>query len=151
MHGAGPIVFCSTLMLSLAACMPPATSDTPNGSGSSTAGGKAPALLEGPEWTVSTLDGEPVPQPAKVTIQFLEGERVAGNSGCNRFQGSYSGSRDSLSFGPLMGTRMACPQPQMAVESRFFGLMQQVAGFEITADGTLVLETDDGKRILAER
>jgi heat shock protein HslJ len=128
-------------MFSLTAC----TSDGSAGARPS------PASLGGSEWKITTLDGEPIPDTAKVTIQFLEDDRVTGSSGCNRFQGSYSLSGSGLSFGPLMGTKRACPQPQMSVESRFLNLVQQVTSIAVNADGTLLLQTSDGKRILAAR
>jgi heat shock protein HslJ len=140
-HGIRLFLLIPALTLSLTGC----TSDGSAGARPS------PASLGGAEWNVTTLDGEPIPAPSKITIQFLENDRVAGNSGCNRFQGSFSMSGGSLSFGPLMGTKRACPEPQMSLESRFLGLMQEVTSAELTTDGALVLKTSDGKRILAQR
>ncbi|MEA3641321.1 MAG: META domain-containing protein [Lamprobacter sp.] len=114
-------------------------------------GGEPRALLEGPEWTVSSLDGEPVPDEVSVTINFLDDNRVAGSSGCNRFMGGYTLTGEGLSFGQIAGTMMACPDLQMQTEQRFLGLLQAVNRFEATPDGGLQLITTDNKRISAER
>jgi heat shock protein HslJ/uncharacterized lipoprotein YbaY len=114
-------------------------------------GGEPSALLEGPEWTVRSLAGEPVPDEVSVTISFLEDARVAGTGGCNRFMGGYELTGESLSFGQVATTMMACAEPQMEIEQRFLGLLQAVNRFEIGPDGTLQLVTSDDQRITAER
>lgn len=114
-------------------------------------GGEPSALLEGPEWTVRSLAGESVPDEVSVTIHFLENDRVAGSSGCNRFMGGYQLSGEGLSFGQLAGTMMACAEPQMQTEQRFLELMQAVVRFEIAPDGALLLVTGDDERIVADR
>lgn len=115
-------------------------------------GGDPRALLEGPEWTVKALAGEPLPGAVKVTINFLENDRVAGSSGCNRFMGGYQLSGEGLSFSPIATTRMACPEaPKMQIEQRFLGLLRAVIRFEITPSGELLLITAEDERIRAER
>lgn len=114
-------------------------------------GGEPRALLEGPEWTIKALAGEPLPDDVSVTIQFLDDDRVAGNSGCNRFMGGYELTGEGISFGRLAGTMMACPEPQMQTEQRFLEQLQAVVRFEVLPDQGLALVTTDGKQILAER
>lgn len=114
-------------------------------------GGEPRALLEGPEWTVSRLDGEPVPDEVSVTINFLDDDRIAGSSGCNRFMGGYALTGEGLSFGQIAGTMMACPELQMQTEQRFLGLLQGINRFEIPSENELLLITSEDKRIKAER
>lgn len=114
-------------------------------------GGDPRDLLEGAEWTVTAIDGEPVPEAVEATLKFLEPDRIAGSSGCNRFMGGYELTGEGLSFGTLAGTMMACPEPKMAFEQQFLARLQQVARFELTAEGTLVLVTQGGQRITAAR
>nr|WP_242519284.1 META domain-containing protein [Halochromatium roseum] len=114
-------------------------------------GGEPSTLLEGEEWTVHSLAGEPVPDEVSVTINFLENDRVAGSSGCNRFMGGYALTGEGLSFDQIAGTMMACPELQMQTEQRFLGLLQAVNRFEVTPDGGLQLITTDNERIGAER
>nr|WP_242513343.1 META domain-containing protein [Halochromatium salexigens] len=114
-------------------------------------GGEPSTLLEGDEWTVRALAGEPLPDEVSVTIDFLENDRVAGSSGCNRFMGGYALTGEGLSFGQIAGTRMACPELQMQTEQRFLGLLQEVTRFEIPSENELLLITSEDKRIEAER
>ena len=114
-------------------------------------GGEPSDLLDGAEWTVRSLAGKPLPEEVSVTVDFLDDDRVAGSSGCNRFMGGYQLTGEGLSFGQIAGTRMACPEPQMQIEQRFLALLQDVNRFEITPDGALLLITTDNKRIRAER
>ena len=114
-------------------------------------GGEPRALLEGPEWTVNSLAGDPLPDEVSVSINFLEDDRVAGSSGCNRFMGGYELTGEGLSFGQIAGTMMACPEPQMKTEQHFLELLRGVTRFEITPDGGLLLITSDDERISAKR
>ena len=114
-------------------------------------GGESRALLEGSEWTVDSLAGDPLPDEVSVTMIFLEHDRVAGSSGCNRFMGGYELTGEGLSFAQIAGTMMACPKPQMQTEQRFLDLLKGVTRFEIRPDGGLLLITSDDERISAKR
>lgn len=61
-------------------------------------------------WKLSELFSEKI-QYAGSNIPHLrfETERVSGNDGCNNFFGGYTLDEDSLKFGLLASTRMACP------------------------------------------
>jgi heat shock protein HslJ len=85
--------------------------------------------LAGSEWRPVEIAGAATPEDVEVFLQFRAEGAVAGLGGCNRFSGSYAPSDTSLEFGPLAATMMACPDPQMQVEQRFFGAVSQVRGF----------------------
>ena len=68
----------------------------------------APFSLVGTEWMLADLAGTPVIANSKASLAFPEAGRVAGNGSCNRFTGSVTISGDSLKFGALASTRMAC-------------------------------------------
>ncbi|MBR8224524.1 META domain-containing protein [Burkholderia ambifaria] len=49
-------------------------------------------------------------EPIKLVLSTESGiRRASGFSGCNRYMGTYALKNGLLSFGPLAGTRMACP------------------------------------------
>ncbi len=62
-------------------------------------------------WNLVELFSEKI-QYAGSQIPHLrfEAERVSGNDGCNNFFGGYTLDKNSLKFGLLGSTRMACPQ-----------------------------------------
>jgi heat shock protein HslJ len=61
-------------------------------------------------WNLSELFNEKIQHSgSKIPHLRFEAERVSGNDGCNNFFGSYTLDEDSLRFGMLASTRMACP------------------------------------------
>ena len=111
-------------------------------------GGDPAVLLRGPEWRVTSLDGMAVPDGAEITLRFDGAGRVAGRSACNRYVGSYTLTGESLTFGPAAGTRMACPDPLMALEREFYAMLSRVTRFDIAEGGGLRLIAGD--EIVAE-
>jgi heat shock protein HslJ len=91
--------------------------------------GPLPAGLAGTDWTAKTVAGEPVPKDVAVTIQFADAGRISGRSGCNRYAGEVRVVGDTLEIGPLASTRMACPPPQMAVETAFLQALEAAERF----------------------
>ena len=93
--------------------------------------------IEGPTWRLTAL-GDHSPgvagtQMRPVTARF-EGGRISGFSGCNQYMGGYTLNRDSVVIGPLAGSMMACPEPQMALEKAVMGALTGTLGYTITGD-----------------
>jgi heat shock protein HslJ/uncharacterized membrane protein len=82
------------------------------------------AALDGSHWTIASIDGRPV-RTARATELRFEGDRIAGNAGCNSFGGSYRIDRGSLSASRVISTRMACPGPGMEVEGKFLAIIAE--------------------------
>lgn len=103
----------------------------------SNASAPVPLAFEGPTWQLAAPAAQGTGVGAKemrpVTALF-EGGRVSGFSGCNRFMGSYTLDRDSVLFGPLAGTMMACPDPGMAIEKAFLGALTGTLRYAISGD-----------------
>lgn len=97
--------------------------------------------LEGREWVLTELLGEPVAvaegQPAPSLYFDGSRGRVSGSDGCNRLMGSYRlFERDRVELGQLAGTLMACPD--MTLPDRFREVLNKVGDYAIT-DGELSL------------
>lgn len=85
------------------------------------------AALSGTDWVLRAWDiTEPAAVEPVVTLAYDSG-RFAGTSGCNRYTGGVKEGTapGELSVGLLAGTRMACPDAQASVESRF---LEQLSG-----------------------
>ncbi|MGP3698788.1 META domain-containing protein [Rhodobacter sp. NSM] len=108
-------------------------------------GGEPSALLQG-NWIVERVAGAPAPFGVTFSI---EGDRITGNGGCNRFLGSYATTGEGLDIGPLAGTRMACPG--RGFESRFLSALERVSRFDIAEGGTLLLFEGDSPVVVARR
>lgn len=89
------------------------------------------------EATVTPADRLAVSHPDRYTIRFAENGRLQANFDCNKGGGSYTLAEGKLSFGPLMSTRMACPEGSH--DAIFMRDLQRVQSFFIK-DGMLFLE-----------
>jgi len=68
--------------------------------------------LEKTYWKAIELDGKSVAaaeSPREVYVLLGGGGRVGGSDGCNQIVGGYTLTGDRITFGPLAGTQMACP------------------------------------------
>lgn len=110
-----------------------------------------PAAAPGPEgglWSLVALHGQALPALplARVPMIELRDGQVAGTSGCNRLSGAYTLAGTSLRFGPVVGTRMMCPDG-MALERDVLAMLGAVAGWRM--QGAQLALLDAGGQPLA--
>jgi uncharacterized lipoprotein NlpE involved in copper resistance len=103
--------------------------------------GGAP-MLQGTEWQLVELDGQPTPQSNVRVTLAADGRRAAGFSGCNRFAGAYELDGAVLRFAQLAGTRMACVAPAMELEGRVLKMFGTVTSQRIDGERLLLLAAD---------
>ena len=106
-----------------------------------------PAALVGTTWTVTgTVANEAVssvPMDSTASITIADDGTVAVNTGCNTGSGSVEVGDDTLTFGPIAITKMACPPEQTALETSVLAVVQGEVAYEI--DGSnLSLRSGDG-------
>ncbi len=102
-------------------------------------------------WTLAAYaqGGRMVPVSPEVgaTLEFAQ-NRVGGQSGCNSFGGSYTLEGNTLRFGPLMQTMMACPDEAInRLERAYLQALGQVQGFSLEGSA-LRLRNQDGQTLL---
>ncbi len=103
--------------------------------------------LTGVKWELKTLNDE-TPDFANLRqVPYLEftaeGQRVSGFTGCNRARGVFERDGNKLHFGPIAGTKMACPD--LTLEDAFTKALQEVTHFRI--DGNRLMLTKNGKTV----
>jgi len=105
--------------------------------------------LNGTSWALTQLQGSAVTSKQVPTLIFADG-KVSGNASCNSFGGEYKrGAGESLKFGQMMSTLMACADDAlMTQESTYLGLLGQVEKYKME-NGQLNLY-DQGGQLLAE-
>ena len=113
-------------------------------------GGEIMTAIEG-GWRVIRLGEDMPPEGVTVTIAFAPDGKVSGNSGCNRFMGSYTLSGEGLSFSDMAVTRMACPSPQMATEQRFLDLLKKITRATPGENAQLRLMAGDEQAMVLDR
>jgi len=105
------------------------------------------ATLAGAEWVLrSWAWNEPVPEGIEITFE-VSGNRVAGRAACNRYFASATAGEapGDLTFGEAGATKMACPEPQMAAESRFLARLATVRKYSFVA-GQLAMGWNEGDK-----
>ena len=68
--------------------------------------------FEGTYWKAIELAGKTLSvrdDKREAHLVFQPGGRMAGSDGCNRISGGYKRNGESLTFGQMMATQMACP------------------------------------------
>ncbi|MDR5731521.1 META domain-containing protein [Caballeronia sp. LZ025] len=120
----------------------------------------ATQLLDDTQWELTAwteASGQPRAIPAvaegghPITLDFSTESgrrRASGFSGCNRYTGAYDLKDGKLSFGPLAGTRMACPsQSSGALEQPYLNGLAHVAksGVQMNPPQSLQLTLEDGQ------
>ncbi len=102
----------------------------------------APDLpLAGTTWTVDglvTADAvSSMPAGVSASMVFADGQ-VAVHAGCNRGSGQATVTDGTITFGPIMTTRMACQPVAMQVEKHVLAVLRGDVGYAIDA-GTLTI------------
>lgn len=62
------------------------------------------------EYVISEGSEIAPPEEHNATLAFLKDNKIAGETGCNRFFGDFSINEDNLKFDNLGSTRMMCPE-----------------------------------------
>lgn len=100
--------------------------------------------------TSGTVDGTSIPilETHPITISF-DGNEVSGTASCNSYGGSFEKSGETISFGNLAMTEMACHPPEtMEAESMFGEALGRVDTFDV--DGSTLTLTADGVELIFE-
>jgi heat shock protein HslJ len=92
-------------------------------------------------WTLTDLDSGEVTGTAP-TLE-LTGTDVSGTGGCNTFSGTYTTDGDSISFGPLASTMMACEPPIMEQETVYLAALDGATTYTVDGD-SLTISGDAG-------
>jgi heat shock protein HslJ len=87
--------------------------------------------------TITPVEKISVSNPERYTIMLAGEGTLQARFDCNRGGGEFKISPGKLSFGPLMSTRMACPEDSL--DGPFIRDLQRVTSFFVQ-DGLLYLE-----------
>lgn len=85
-------------------------------------------------WVVSYLPGidSPESMTGDVYVRLVDAKKAEGFSGCNRFFGGYEAEANNLTFGPVAGTRMFCPD--MEIEDTMLKMLAGSLDYIIVSD-----------------
>lgn len=100
--------------------------------------GAVAAKLAGTSWRLAELGGAAPLEGVEATLEFPAPGRVGGRGSCNRFSGSVEVMGDSVKFGQLVSTMMACAEPIMKQEQEFLNALQAAGRYSIDGDVLLL-------------
>jgi len=103
--------------------------------------------LAGTQWLLESMGETPVAPESGLTLAFAEDNAVSGSGGCNNFSGTYTLDGDSLTFSPLVSTKMACADDAMTQqETAFLEALGSTTRYEMS-DGRMTLWAGDAETL----
>ena len=105
-------------------------------------GGNRP--LEGTYWKATELAGKPTPTPdatREAHLLFQPAGRVSGSDGCNRFTGSYKLRGDTVTFGQMAGTLMACINASAEIDRAFREALKSATRLTVVGERLVLFDT----------
>jgi heat shock protein HslJ len=121
-----------------ASCAPPAGTPAAATPAPTPAAAAAPGLI-GTAWRLEDLGGTATIPGVEATLEFPEAGRAAGRGSCNRFFGTVEVSGESIRFGPLAATKMACLDAAAnAQETKYLEALQAAERFAFDGPALLV-------------
>jgi heat shock protein HslJ len=99
--------------------------------------------LNGTSWELVFYRKSRVIEGRSITAKFDAGE-VQGSAGCNSYSGSYQVVGDTISFGPIASTLMACMDHDgiMDQETMYLAWLQDAQTFRIRDDQLMIFRSD---------
>ena len=100
------------------------------------------APLLGTTWNLAEMNNSKIQHPGpQVPHLRFEAEKVTGNDGCNNFFGGYTLEENSLKFGMLASTRMACPQIN-DLDIEFNKMISMTSSYRLSGNKLELYEND---------
>jgi heat shock protein HslJ len=163
------LIFCMTAIILIAGCTTPSVPTTPTPTPTLTATPSPTQTTVGPvidpelvgTWTLgemATQGGSEVINifPAPITILFSDTGTLAGNGGCNSYQGSYSltGATgpfgNQISIGPIISTQMYCVDTS-PIETTYFQILSNISAYGIDNTSRLSMRDPSGSTLVYGR
>lgn len=91
--------------------------------------------LTGKVWALTELKGTPPAAGVGISAQFSSDGKVSGSAGCNRYNGTYTISGNSITFSsPMATTMMMCEQAVMEQESAYLQALGEAKTYAVNGD-----------------
>ena len=100
-------------------------------------------------WLAEDIEGGGVIDNLQTTLEIDQDGRAGGHGGCNSYGGEVTIDGDTIRFGRMAGTLMACAEAVMNQEGKFHDALGRVAAFRIEQDQRkLLLLGADGNTLI---
>lgn len=105
--------------------------------------------LENTAWLVEEIAGARMQAPVP-TLEFRPDGRVGGKASCNNYGGAYKVDDGRIEFGPMVATKMACPEPMMSQEHALLSALQGKLAYAVNG-AMLTIDGAEGRKVVARR
>jgi heat shock protein HslJ len=108
--------------------------------------------LAGVEWELTRVGDTKVELKENPPFLLLtdEDNKIKGHTSCNSFFGTYEAEGDSLKFGPIVSTKMACPELRSTIETALLEALENTRKWAI-ANGGLIFKDEKGDTLATFR
>jgi pimeloyl-ACP methyl ester carboxylesterase/heat shock protein HslJ len=111
--------------------------------------------LAGSSWQLTSFGPvgatNPVIGNVTITLEFGEDGQAGGNGGCNSYGGTYKVQSDSLKFGEINSTLIACAQAVTEQELQYMQALRTASRFTVEGEILKISYQDDGGELLFAR
>ncbi len=94
-------------------------------------------------WIVEDIAGGGAAKEQRARLELADDGAVIGTGGCNRMVGKAAVAGDTIRFGAIASTQMACLPAIMEQEAQFFAALEKVRGWRIDEAGSRLQLLDD--------
>ena len=101
-------------------------------------------------WVAEDIGGGGVIDNLQTTLEISADGKVSGSGGCNRFTGSATIEGNSIKFGDLASTMMACEEAAMDQEVKFHDALEATRAFSVDAEQRKLFLTDEAGKVLVQ-
>lgn len=106
------------------------------------------ANLNDTQWQLTELNGQPVLEDVKVTLNLTDG-KLGGNDGCNTYGGSYTVKGNEFKAGDdIFSTMMYCSDTINTQSTAFYTALSQAVSFKMNDQSLFLM--DVAGNVLAE-
>lgn len=105
--------------------------------------------LNGTQWRLISLNGQPVPGQLVPTLAFRDGN-AGGKAGCNGYGSEYEQNGDKITFGHALSTMMYC-EGAMEVEISFLQTLTEIDRFTVEGDTLTLFDGTGAARLVFSR
>jgi heat shock protein HslJ len=103
------------------------------------------ADVAGAEWRLVSLDDQSLPPGARPPTLFIDGTRVAGFAGCNRYAGTIEERTSGVvTISSLATTNMSCAAMASDIERRYLAGLTRVSRYAVVAGHLQFIHVEDG-------
>jgi heat shock protein HslJ len=140
-------------VIAVAACTTPA----PTSRSAAPPADRVPTPVDSPvlketSWRLEDLGGAAAIAGVQATLEFPGEGRVAGRGSCNRFFGTVEIAGETIRFGPLAATRMACVDPAANdQEKRYLEALQDAERFAFDGPALLIYSRNNDRPLRFSR